>query len=175
MLHRSESRPSHVDGVLMSASIPILTRCCACFVIGAAIIAAGCASSGSERSVVGVDSGRPRAGGSLNIDPRYAPEALRETFATVCKALRYQALRVEVDQSEFPFIVYGVLEGRCEYEYIRNVLFRTPGYAYAGCFTAIPADGSRTIIAINIIPDEVSGVDRQRLNERLKTLAFSQR
>jgi hypothetical protein len=158
----------------MSYSTSILTRCCASFVIGAAIMAAGCASSGSGPSALGMDSNRPRDG-SRSIDPRYTPEALRETFVTVCKALRYHALRVEVDQSEFPFIVYGVLEGRCEYEHIRDALFRMPGYAYAGCFTAIPADGSRTIIAINLIPDEVSGVDRQRLNDRLKTLAFSQR
>ena len=32
-------------------------------------------------------------------------------------------------------------------------------YAYAGASTAIPPDGSRTIIAINIIPDEVSSVE----------------
>ena len=121
-----------------------------------------------------MNSTRPH-GRAVKVDPRYTPEALREAFAAVCKALHYQPLRVEVDQSEFPFIVYGVLEGRCEYQLIRNVLFRMTDYAYAGCFTAIPQDGSRTIIAINMIPDEVSSVEGQRLNERLKTLALSQR
>src|SRR5262245_1111042 len=46
-----------------------------------------------------------------NIDPAYTPDGLRQAFAELCRILRYRAVRVQVDQAEFPFLVYGVLEG----------------------------------------------------------------
>ena len=111
--------------------------------VGAALLASGgCASNGNRSSALGMNTPRPS---SVSVDPRYTPEALIEAFAAVCNALRYQPLRVEVDQTEFPFIVYGVLEGHCDYQHIRNALFRMGGYAYAGCFTAIPARTSRFV------------------------------
>lgn len=134
---------------------------------------AGCANQ--PRSVRAFDVGpRPRAAASAAIDARYTPEALKEAFLAVCQRLHYQPLRVQVDQSEFPYVVYGVLAGRCDYGAIRDALRDIPGYAYAGCFTGSRNDGARTIIALNLVPDAVSQVDRQQLMARLRTLGLSQ-
>lgn len=116
---------------------------------------------------------------SQPVDARYTAEGLRLAFADLCKKLRYRALRVEVDQSEFPFIVYGVLERRCDYRAIRDALRSMPDYAYSGSVTAVHPDGSSTRFALNMIPYDAylrSGGKEahERMIERLRELALSQ-
>lgn len=146
---------------------PALATC------GALLALAGCANQPEPVSFNVTPHPSPAV--SAQGDARYTPEALKEAFATVCRATGYQPLRVEVDQSESPFIVYGVLAGRCDYGGIRDALASVPGYAYAGCFTSVAGDGSRTLFALNLTPYGVSAVDRPRLHERLRQLGLSLR
>ena len=130
-----------------------------------------CAERNSDAKVDSIKSKeRPE-----KIDARYTPENLRHAFAALCKTLRYRALRVEVDQSEVPFVLYGVLEGRCDYRAMRDELSSMPDYAYAGCFTGSRGDGAVTVFALNMIPTRTrNGAAQQRLMERLRELANSQ-
>ena len=142
--------------------------------MGAAALLAGSCASTDRPPAVALESASG-SGPVAAVDPRYTPDGLRDAFARLCRALHYRPLRVEVDQSEYPFVVYGVLEGRCDYQHIRNALFRMPGYAYAGSVTSVQRDGSWTIFALNMTPPDSIRVDQQRLLARLKALADTQR
>ena len=78
---------------------------------------------------------------------------------------------VEVDQSETPFLVYGVLAGPCDYRAIRDQLGSMRGYAYSGCVTRGRGDNSVTIFALNMIPREYSDADPRRTMDRMRELA----
>jgi hypothetical protein len=112
---------------------------------------------------------------SPSAEARYTPEGLKQAFANLCARLHYTPIRVEVDQSEYPFIVYGVLEGRCDYRAMRDALGSMPGYAYSGSVVGPTRDGSRTFFALNMIPREGQRADMQQEMERMKALANSQR
>jgi len=135
------------------------------------------ASAEKGKSGITVDWGKMKDG-SQNSEGRYTAEGLRQAFAALCKSLRYRAQRVEIDQSESPFLIYGVLEGRCDYKDIRDQLGSMPGYAYSGCFTAVIGNESVTLFALNMTPSSEYAHDKesfQRMIDRMKKLALSQR
>lgn len=106
------------------------------------------------------------------VDHRYTPEALQAAFARLCQRLGYKALSVTIDQSEFPFLVHGVLAGRCDYKAIRDELRSMPDYSYSGCVTSI-RDGSKTIFALNMIPQREYERNPRQLMNRMEDLARS--
>jgi hypothetical protein len=108
------------------------------------------------------------------VDARYTAEGLKRAFSELCARLDYKPLRVEVDESESPYIVYGVLEGRGDYKAMRDALHSMPGYAYSGSVVASNRDGSRTVFALNMVPRDGTP-DMQHEMERMKQLATSQR
>lgn len=115
--------------------------------IVALLLAAGCQSASLEQASPAVFSNSSNASAVPgNIPAPYTAEGLTRAFADLCQMLGYRALRVRVDQSEFPFVVYGVLEGNCDYNDMRDALNTMAGYAYAGCGTSIYRGGSRTIL-----------------------------
>ena len=134
------------------------------------------AAFAAEKGSAGVTVDWSKAAtGKENIDPRYTAAGLRQAFAALCQKLGYRPLKVEIDQSEFPYLVYGVLEGRCAYRAIRDALGSMRGYAYAGSTTMVHKDGSRTNFALNMIPSSESGRERgadgqRKMMERLKEL-----
>lgn len=115
------------------------------------------------------------ASGAANLDPKYTPEALRETFQALCKKLRYRIHEMAIDQTEFPFLIYGVIDGRADYRAIREALPSFPGYAYTGSTTLVAGDGSATYFVLNMIPssahprDQLRGV-HDRTRERMRSL-----
>jgi hypothetical protein len=91
----------------------------------------------------------------------------------IAYALGYRALVVEVDESEFPYLVYGVLEGRADYRAIRDALPSLPDYAYAGSVTAVrdQRDGTTTAFALNLTPPNRGGeANPSRIMARMKGL-----
>jgi hypothetical protein len=110
-------------------------------------------------------------------DEPYSAAGLRAAFGELCKKLGYRIMRVEVDQSAHPFLLYGVLDGRCDYQEIHEALDSMPGYAYVGSVTMVQREGSRTVFALNMTPSDQYPRDRetaQRLRERMKSLVTSQ-
>ena len=122
-----------------------------------------------------VSSEKTKGKDAATVDERYTPAGLRQTFAALCKTLGYRARVVEVDQSEFPYLLYGVIEGHCDYREIREALSSMSGYAYQSCVTAVRRDGSMTVFSLNMIPYQRIGDERaDRIMERLKKLAATQ-
>jgi hypothetical protein len=141
----------------------------ACFVLLAAGV--GCvAPAGKSKSGITVDWGKAKDESKRAAGP-YTPEGLREAFAALCKSLGYRAHVVEIDQTEAPFLVYGVLAGPCDYRAIRDQLGSMPGYAYSGSVTRGRGDDSVTIFALNMIPREYSEADPRRTMDRMRELA----
>ena len=107
------------------------------------------------------------------MDARYSAAGLRQAFKVLCQMLGYRALVVEVDESEFPYLVYGVLEGRADYRAIRDALPSLPDYAYAGSVTAVrdQRDGTTTAFALNLTPPNRGGeANPSRIMARMKGL-----
>jgi hypothetical protein len=115
-------------------------------------------------------AGKDKGGAQTN-DRRYTAGGLRAAFATLCQRLGYRALIVEIEQSEFPFLVHGVLAGNCDYKAIRDELRSMPDYSYAGCVTAVRGDGSKTIFVLNMIPQSEYRRDQRELMYRMQDLA----
>src|SRR6185503_2884293 len=114
----------------------------------ALLLTVGCQSASLEQNPPAVALNSSTASGAPgNVSARYTAEGLRQAFAHLCQRLGYRAMRLEVDQSEFPFLVYGVLEGSCDFKDIRDTLNSMTGYAYTSCVTLISRSGSRTIFA----------------------------
>lgn len=106
-------------------------------------------------------------------DARYSAAGLRQAFKALCQMLGYRALVVEIDESEFPYLVYGVLEGRGDYRAIRDALPSLPDYVYAGSVTAIrdQRDGTTTAFALNLTPPNRGGESNpSRIMARMKRL-----
>ena len=85
-----------------------------------------------------------------NLDPKYTSDGLMAAFRQLCQNLGFKVQRLAVDQSEFPFLVYGIIEGRQSYNALKEGLSTMPGYAYSGSSTG-NANGS-TYFALNMMP-----------------------
>ena len=108
-----------------------------------------------------------------NLDPKYTTAGLRAAFTAMCKRLDYRIVKLEIDPSEFPFLVSAVIEGRCEYRVLRGELSSMDGYAYSGSVTRW--NGSVTSVALNMVPADAyphaQAVSiQQRLMARLQKL-----
>ena len=108
-----------------------------------------------------------------DVDPKYTAAGLRAAFTAMCKRLDYQIVKLEIDQSEFPFLVSAVIQGRCEYRALRD-LSSMDGYAYSG--SATRSRDSVTVVALNMVPNDAyphaQAISiRQRLGSRLQKLA----
>lgn len=115
----------------------------------------------------------PRVPVPAALDPKYTAEGLTEAFRALANRLGYRVQRLSIDQTEFPFLVHGVIEGRCDYRQLRRGLEDMPGYAYSGSTTWITA--RTTEFALNMhpataYPPEHAAAIRKRLAERLKAL-----
>jgi RNA polymerase sigma factor (sigma-70 family) len=85
-----------------------------------------------------------------NLDLRYTPGAVRDEFAQVSQKLGLNVGKLMVDDSEFPFIVYGQVEGN--FRDVKAAFDAAPGYRYAGSVSQ--SHNGSTYFAINITPIE---------------------
>jgi hypothetical protein len=81
----------------------------------------------------------------------YSPANLLAVFTAVSKKRGVEIKKLEVDDSEFPFLVYGVLAGKPDLGPLETDLRQTTGYAYGGAVVGSTGDGS-TYFSMNIIP-----------------------
>jgi len=112
------------------------------------------------------------------LDDRYSPSNLKLAFNDLSRKLGITALRLEVDESEFPFVVYGLIAGRCDYHALADGARQLDGYTYAGSVTS--GDERGTYFAVDMIPPRELPRARiedcnRRLMIRLQMLAASVR
>jgi hypothetical protein len=111
------------------------------------------------------------------LDPRYTPANLKAAFNSLTPKLGLTVQRLEVDESEFPYVLFGLVAGRCDYHALADGFRHMEGYYYGGSVTGT-ALGGGTNFAIDIIPEGQLPKDRavdcsRRLMIRLEMLADS--
>lgn len=105
----------------------------------------------------------------VNLNPRYLPESLVATFRQLSDNAGLKVRQLTVDTSEYPFLVYGSLEGAHDLVEIQKGLEKLPGYAYSGSSSGRGSyDGNfASFFAINIVPREKNGDPTGAANRRL--------
>jgi hypothetical protein len=110
-----------------------------------------------------------------SLDSRYSPESLAVVFTELSKANGLEVQKLSVDDSEYPYLVYGTIVGAHELTGIQEALSKTPGYRYSGSVSMRGTVGGgppSTFFAMNMIPDSRGtndGADR-RMMVRLQML-----
>jgi hypothetical protein len=111
------------------------------------------------------------------LDARYSPTNLLAAFTSLSKKQGLRIERLAVDDSEFPFLVYGVLGGRHEFGELQASLRQTKDYDYGGSVVG-STDKGGTYFSVNMIPygqypaGQAAACNR-RLMVRLQMLADS--
>lgn len=114
-----------------------------------------------------------------SLDARYFPTNLMAAFTALGKKQGLQIEKLAVDDSEFPYLVYGVLTGKHDFRELEADLNQMKGYDYCGSVVG-HTDKEGTYFSLNMIPhSQYSGsqfvaCDR-RLMVRLQMLADSVR
>lgn len=109
-----------------------------------------------------------------NMDPRYNKQNLLKAFTTLCGKADLVITKLAVDDSEFPFLVYGTLDGK--HTLPEKALFEDQkGYTYGGSVRGSVGDGA-TYFAVNMVPHDQYPDDQEqacsrRLMLRLQMLA----
>jgi hypothetical protein len=107
------------------------------------------------------------------MDARYNKENLLKAFTDLCRKADFVITKLAVDDSEFPFLLYGTLDGA---HTLPAQLFNDePGYAYGGCVRGSIGEGS-TYFAVNMVPrsqypEHQEKACNRRLMIRLQMLA----
>jgi hypothetical protein len=109
-----------------------------------------------------------------DMDLRYNQENLLKAFTSVCQKADLVVTKLAVDDSEFPFLVYGTLAGRHTLPE-KPVFEEQKGYTYGGSVRGSFGDSS-TYFAVNMIPASQFPADQEeachrRLMLRLQMLA----
>jgi hypothetical protein len=89
-----------------------------------------------------------------NLDRKYSPDELAAVFRDLAATLGIEVGKLDVDTTEFPFIIHGRIEstaGAGFFKKIDSELRALPGYTYGGCVTGRTQDGA-TYFALNMIP-----------------------
>jgi len=113
-----------------------------------------------------------------NLAAKYSPKNLEAAFTASSKKSGLQVQKLAVDDSEFPFLVYGVLAGKPEYRVLEQGLRGMKDYVYGG--SVVGATDNSTYFALNMIPQtqipsEQAAACSRRLMIRLQMLADAAR
>jgi hypothetical protein len=106
------------------------------------------------------------------LDAKYNRTNLRAAFTVLSKKADLRVKALEVDESEFPFLAYGVLTGKCDFQVLEKGLREMNGYSYGGSVVG-HTNQRATYFALNMIPHDQYPSDRcdRRLMIRLQMLA----
>jgi len=100
-----------------------------------------------------------------DLDPKYSPGNLTAAFSAISEKAGWPVKKLAVDDSEFPFLVYGTLAGK--HRLPESVFRETKGYSYGGSVVGT-TDGGSTYFALNIIPnDQYPSGQMEACNRRL--------
>jgi len=109
-----------------------------------------------------------------DMDSRYSKDNLLKAFTTVCQKADLVITKLAVDDSEFPFLVYGTLDGN--HPLPNAAIFEEQkGYTRSGTIRGSFGGGS-SYFAVNMVPDSQFPADKKqschrRLMLRLQMLS----
>lgn len=109
------------------------------------------------------------------LDARYSPDALIAAFRAYGAGAGLSIQTLAVDESEFPFLVYGVVAGGKGLPGLKEALSKGTDYAYGGSVVGTTASGA-TYFSVNMVPSSrypagsAESINR-RLMVRLQMLA----
>lgn len=111
-----------------------------------------------------------------DLDAKYKRTNLLAAFTALSKKADLRVKTLEVDESEFPFLAYGVLADKCDFRVLEKGLREMKGYDYGGSVVGQTDQGS-TYFALNMIPHDQYPSDgcARRLMIRLQMLADAAR
>jgi len=103
---------------------------------------------------------------------KYNRTNLHAAFTALSKKADLRIKTLEVDESEFPFLAYGVLAGKCDFRVLEKGLREMKGYYYGGSVVG-QTDQGATYFALNMVPHDQYPSDQcnRRLMIRLQMLA----
>jgi len=110
----------------------------------------------------------------VGLDARYNKENLLKAFTALSRRADLIITKLAVDDSEFPFIVYGTLNGKHTLPE-KSVFEAQEGYTYGGSVRGSTDEGT-TYFAVNMVPrsqypDDQEKTCNRRLMLRLQMLA----
>lgn len=125
----------------------------------ASLLAAGCSKQGNEALYDYL--GNPVAP-PTRLAAAYTKTGLTSAVQDAAHAANVTLTKVEIDDSEFPFLVGVVCENQSDLEKLEAQLRKTPGYIYGG------GTSSRTICVTSITPDSAFPMhERSQIHHRL--------
>lgn len=97
---------------------------------------------------------------------RYTPDGLVAACRAACAKLGVELQRLAVDDTEFPFLVYGVINGTHDLQALPATLRALPGYAYGG--SVVGRKNGLTYFSLNLMPhDQYPRAQREAIQRRL--------
>jgi hypothetical protein len=87
-----------------------------------------------------------------DMDARYDKEHLLKAFTALCGRADLTITKLNVDDSEFPFLLYGTLDGKHTLPE-KAVFEEQKGYTYGGSVRGSIGDGG-TYFAVNMVPSD---------------------
>lgn len=114
-----------------------------------------------------------------NLDAKYSPTNLLAAFTALSQKQGLRIERLALDDSEFPFLVYGVLAGKHDFRELEAGLRQMKDYDYGGSVVG-STDKGGTHFSLNMIPYSQypaaqAAACNRRLMVRLQMLADSVR
>jgi hypothetical protein len=86
------------------------------------------------------------------LDPKYSASSVLNAFKKAVRAGGFEIRSLAVDETEFPFLVYGLVAGKHEYPEFEKAITKVKGYVYGG--SVVGGDDRATHLAFNITPSE---------------------
>jgi hypothetical protein len=100
------------------------------------------------------------------LDPKYTAEGLIVACKAMCAKLGFELHMLAVDDTEFPFLVYGVISGSHDFQAVPATLRVMPGYAYGG--SVVGRKRGMTYFSLNLMShDQYPSAQREAIQRRL--------
>lgn len=100
------------------------------------------------------------------LDPKYNSDGLVTACKAACAKLGFELQKLVVEDTEFPFLVYGVIRGIHDFQSMPATLRALPGYAYGGSVTG--RKNGMTYFSLNLVPpDQFPPGQREAIQRRL--------
>jgi hypothetical protein len=81
-------------------------------------------------------------------------------------SLGMELKQLAVDDTEFPFLAYGVISGKHDFQAIQTALGAMPGYAYGG--SVVGSRNGMTYFSLNMMPaNQYPRAQREAIQRRL--------
>jgi hypothetical protein len=148
-----------------AASAWFSPRVCAAEVQSGASVAWTPAKAASANAAILAYLGEP-VPPPAQLDSKYSAAGLTAACNAVCAKLGFELQKLAVDDTEFPFIVYGVISGTQSFQAMPDALRALPGYAYGG--SVVGRKNGMTFFSLNLMgPDQYPRAQRDAIQRRL--------